>query len=139
MAATVTDPVTGWGLTTAPVGDGAETVRLASRHGQPVSWAVAVREPLTGPRYTGVCPTAPTPCSYTSRTRVPPAGRTRVPVNRTRTWSPRSTTGAGAGGSSAAVSERSGRPPAQSGRQAAIRAKRCGLTASRTCPAPLPE
>src|ERR1700722_5705027 len=111
MAATVTDPVTGWGLITAPEGDGAETVRSASRHGQPVSWAVAVREPLAGPRYTGVCPTAPTPCSYTSRTRVPPAGRIAVPVNRTRTWSPRSTTGGGAGGTSPAVGGGSGRRP----------------------------
>ena len=113
MRVMVTDPVTEPGLITGPDGGGAAIVRLASRHGQPVSWAVAVREPRTGPRYTGVCPTAPTARSYTSRIRVPPAGLTARAWKLTRTWLPRSTTGGGAGGSSALVSDGSGRPAAQ--------------------------
>jgi len=139
MLAMVTDPVTCTGLITAPVGGGAEIVRSATTHGQPVSRAVTEREPFEGPTYSGVCPTAPTPCSYTSRIRVLPAGLTPVASKLTRTWLPRSTTGGGAGGSSALVSERSGRPAAQLGRQDAIRANRCGSTARSTCPAPLPD
>jgi hypothetical protein len=68
-----------------------------------------------------------------------PAGLTPVASKLTRTWLPRSTTGGGAGGSSAWVSERSGRPAAQLVRQDAIRANRCGSTARSTCPAPLPD
>ena len=50
MLVTVIDPVTAAGVITLPEGVGANTVMLASRHGQPVSSAVAEREPLTGPR-----------------------------------------------------------------------------------------
>ena len=70
---------------------------------------------------------------------MPPAGLILLALKLTRTWLPRSTTGGGAGGWSARVSELSGRPPAQPGRQAAMCANRCGSTAIRTWPALLPD
>ena len=52
MLAMVTRPVTCPGWITAALGDGggAEMVRLASRHGHPVSGAVTVRDPLAAPK-----------------------------------------------------------------------------------------